>query len=247
MYAGDRIRQRRLELGLKPVQIERLAREYAARTQDPRCAIPHPTLAGIEAGATPTLSKMLSLAYCLRVTEEQMLEWYGISLPVVRSILRERAAGKPESYHLRRPEHPVYFPFGWPAEPASSRTVILPRITSNSLDHSAFRYARIGTQDDGMMDIVPSGAVVCVDSAQRHVLTFQWPSLWHRPIYLVWHPSGHSCCWCQQNGNELLLICHPGSQFPVRRYRTPRDANIIGRIVSVWTSADEQPLDLPIA
>src|SRR5689334_1402707 len=224
-----------------------MTRLFAARMQDPRFAIPHATLAGIEAGAVPTFNKMVSLAYCLRLTEEQILDIYGIDLPVIRTILRERAADQAQNPPIGRSPEPVLFPFRWPAEHVSERTEIIFSLHAGPMDpRKQFRYARIGTQDDCMMDILPSGSLVCVDTEQQRVVTFPWITIWHRPIYLVWHPSGHSCCWCQQNGNELFLISHPASRFPVRRYKTPRDATIVGRVVSVWSAMDEQPRNLAL-
>lgn len=246
MHPGERIRERRMQLKLKAVQIERLSRLFAARVQDHRFSIPHATLAGIEAGSVPTLHKLLSLAYCLRMTEEDIFEWYGIDLPGIRAMLRERAAEQPEPLLYRKGTQPNFFPFPWPSDGVSERTEILFRLHAGPGDsRKQFRYARIGTHDDCMMDIVAPGSLICVDTEQQRVIAFPWATIWHRPIYLVWHPSGHSCCWCQQNGNELFLICHPASRFPVRRYRTPRDATIVGRVVSVWSAMDEQPRNLP--
>lgn len=241
LILGERIRQRRMELRLRPSQIERMSNYFSLRLQDPRCVISHSTLAGIEAGAIPSFHKILTLAYCLRVTDEQILEWYGIDLAAVRPILRQRAAGQEQASGMARavPNH-LHFPFRWPSEPAPPRTGLFEAKAKGlpAAQQQRFRYARVGSQDDSMDDILPPGCIVRIDTHQRHVVTFPWQTMWHRPIYLVWHAYGHTCCWCQQNGPDLSLIYHPASNYPIRRMRVPKQANIIGRAVSVWTQED---------
>jgi len=225
-----------------------MSKSFSMRFHDPRCVISHSTLAGIETGALPSIHKMLSLAYCLRLTDEQILEWFGIDLVTCRPILQQRASGQGGAPTPLPPkQRGAAFPFPWPDEPAPPNTQIfgvnLPQ--ADTPDQHRFHYARIGAYDDSMMDLVPPGSLVRVDTHEQRVQVFAWPSLWHRPIYLIWHPYGHSCCWCQQNGTDLLLISHPASHHPARRFRTPRDANIIGRVVDVWSAHDEKPLEFP--
>jgi hypothetical protein len=51
---------------------------------------------------------------------------------------------------------------------------------------------------------------------------------------MVWHGSGHTCCWCQVEGQNLILIPHPLSLKPVRQFKLPREATVIGRVTSAW-------------
>ena len=67
------------------------------------------------------------------------------------------------------------------------------------------------------------------------MLMVAWKTLRERPIYFVWHQQGYSCCWCQQEATELMLLPHPASRQPIRRFRMPRDASIIGRVVNAWS------------
>lgn len=249
MHVGERIRQRRLELGVKPSQIERMSNSFARRFHEPRCFITHSTLSGIEAGALPSLYKILSLAYCLRLTDDQILEWYDINLQVLRPVLQHRAAVQPMQMHNqpRADLRTQHFPFVWPKDPVQPQTelfnAVLPEHYSAQQRH--FRFVRIGSKDNGMMDILPPGSLVRVDTKQRTISVFRWESMWHRPIYLVWHPFGHSCRWCQQTGTALILISHPASHYPVSVLRTPQEANVLGRVVSVWTSHQEPPVAFP--
>lgn len=245
---GERIRQRRLELALRPSQIERMSDYFSLKVQEPRCVISHSILAGIESGAIPSFYKLLSLAYCLRATDEELLEWYGIDMESVRPLLCERAASQVRRtgppYNVAPHEH---FPLRWPSEPPPPKTELY-EIRGNGIaatQELRFRYARIGAYDDSMMDVLPAGSIVQIDTNQRQVANFPWRTIWHRPIFLVWHTYGHACRWCQQAGTDLLLIAHPASHFPVLRFRTPRDANIVGRVVRVWSADQETAIEFP--
>jgi hypothetical protein len=225
-----------------------MSSRFSLKVQDPRSVISHSTLSGIEGGALPSVHKILSLAFCLRITDEQILEWYGVDLVRVRPILQQRAGSQSEALNPARTfPHEAHFPFRWPSESALPRTDLVAFRAKGipAAEQQRFRYARIGSQDDCMMDLISAGSIVRVDTHQRQVVVFPWPTLWHRPIYLVWHQYGHSCCWCQHNGADLFLIYHPASNCLTRRLRTPRDANIIGRVVSVWTAPEDTSIEFP--
>ena len=97
-----------------------------------------------------------------------------------------------------------------------------------------YQYALIGTEDDSMGDLVPPGSLVEIDRRQTSTAGFAWKTLHERPVYVISHAQGHSCGWCQQDGPELTLLPHPLSKMTVRRFTFPVEAEIIGRVVSVW-------------
>jgi hypothetical protein len=99
-------------------------------------------------------------------------------------------------------------------------------------DTEPYRYALVGSSDDSMGELIPPGSLVEVDTKQTEFERSVWHALRDRPIYLVWHTDGYSCCWCQQERGELTLVPHPSSQQPVRRFKTSRDATVVGRVVS---------------
>ena len=84
----------------------------------------------------------------------------------------------------------------------------------NRLDLKRYRYARIGLTDETMGELIPPGSVVEIDIMQNVVKVSDWKTIRERPVYLVWHADGHSCCWCNQEGKELTLLPdrlrHPG-------------------------------------
>jgi len=107
------------------------------------------------------------------------------------------------------------------------------------LDPKRYRYAVIGTKDDTMGDLIPPRSLVEIDVMQNAVQMSGWKSLRERPIYLVWHNHGHSCCWCQVQGNELTLLPYPLSHQPVRYLKLPREASVIGRVTNSWLPPDQ--------
>jgi hypothetical protein len=102
------------------------------------------------------------------------------------------------------------------------------------LEPKRYRYAVVGLKDDTMGDLIPAGSLVEVDVMQNAVQVFDWKSMRERPVYLVWHTDGHSCCWCQLEGKELILLPYPLSRRPVRRLKVPREASVIGRVINAW-------------
>ena len=249
MHPGERVRHRRLALGLKPSQIEHLSDLLASRFQDRRYAIPHSTLWEVEAGSLPSVYKILSLAYCLRLSEDHVLDWYGINLYAVRSILRDRIVNPVTAEHSvpNHNQHKFHFPFKWPDPPGPGKTELFngAHADSDTPIASRFRYARVGAKDRSMMDIIPAGSFVKIDTQRRKIAVYEWESLWHRPIYFIWHQFGHCCRWCQQNGNEIVLIPHPASHEPISSFRTSEDVTIVGRILGVWPSKDDLAMTFP--
>jgi hypothetical protein len=102
------------------------------------------------------------------------------------------------------------------------------------LDPSRYRYAVVGLKDDTMGELIPPGSLVEVDVTQDVVEVSDWRSMRERPVYLIWHADGHSCCWCQIEGRELTCLPHPVSRQPVRRFKVPREASVIGRVTKAW-------------
>ena len=94
-----------------------------------------------------------------------------------------------------------------------------------------------------MGDLIPPGSIVEVDIQQNTVQVSDWKSMRERPVYLIWHTEGHSCCWCDLQGKELTLLPYPLSRQSVRRFKVPREASVIGRVINAWLPFDQLPND----
>ena len=126
-------------------------------------------------------------------------------------------------------------------------TANLPAALMTNVDPVRYRYAVIGANDDSMGDLLPSKSIVQIDTSQNTVRVFAWRALRERPIYLIWHTDGHTCCWCQADGRELILVPHPMSRQPVRRFKMPREANVVGRVTNAWLPFESAQLKRDVA
>jgi len=240
---GKCIRELREERLVKPSDIERTSRSIADSKGNADFYVSHSTLADIEAGSVPSIYKLFSLAVCLGVPLDKLLFPFGISSEEATS-LGVRGAGPPALPPPAPQEAGFRFQLNFDAQFAFQETTllrvppqdagVLPASLPRRLDLKRYRYAVIGSRDDTMADLLPPGSLVEIDTTQITVQVFAWRSMRDRPLYLIWHTKGHSCCWCQLDGRELMLVPHPLSPQPVRRLKVPVEATIIGRVINAW-------------
>lgn len=248
MESGKWIRTLREERSIKASEIERISRGIADARGNPDFYVPHSTLADIESGAVPGIHKLFSLAVALKVSLNELLLPFGIDQGEIipSDVKSSRDANVSSSPVLGEPS--FSFQLNFDTNTNSEETTllkiqphdlaILPAPIRTRFDLTRYRYASIGSGDDCMADLLPPRSLVEIDTAQNTVLVFAWQTLRERPIYLVWHANGHSCCWCQSDGKELTLIPHPLSRQRVRRFRMPAEATVVGRVTNAWLPFD---------
>jgi transcriptional regulator with XRE-family HTH domain len=249
--SGKWIRELREERFVKSSDIERISRSIADGKGNADFYVSHSTLADIETGSVPSIHKLFSLAACLKVTLEELLLVFGIDANEVREFAGqgEPATRTPSAMATRDPafRFQLNFDVGFNSQETSllrlnpQELAALPPALRKRLDPRRYRYAVVGMKDDTMGDLIPPGSLVEVDVMQNEVQVFDWRSMRERPVYLVWHTDGHSCCWCQLEGKELTLLPYPLSRQPVRRFKVPREASVIGRVVNAWLPFDQLP------
>jgi transcriptional regulator with XRE-family HTH domain len=242
MESGKWIRALREERSIKPRDIERITKSIADTKVNPDFYVSHSTLADIESGSVPSIHKLYSLSLALKVTLTELLSVFGIEVgPPLASLTESQPEGPP----LRFLSQPAFrFQLNFDKQVETEQTALLNVQARNlasllparreRLDPTRYRYALIGSKDDSLADLLPPRSLVEIDTTQKTIETFPWRTLRERPIYLVWHPHGHTCCWCQVEGKELSLIPHPVSQQRVRRFKMPNEASVIGRVTSAW-------------
>jgi transcriptional regulator with XRE-family HTH domain len=248
MDSGKWIRELREKGSVKSSDIEHLSRAIADVKGNADFYVSHATLSDVEAGSVPSIHKLFSLAACLKVSLEELLLVFGIDTGEVREFV---GRGEPPSHGatpLETREPGFHFHLNFEASFNSHETTLLgmnpqelaamPPAVRIRLDPRHYRYAVVGLKDETMGDLIPPGSLVEVDVMQNEVQAFDWRSMRERPIYLVWHTDGYSCCWCQLEGKELTLLPYPVSRQPVRRVQVPREASVIGRVISAWLPFD---------
>jgi len=256
MDSGKRIKQLREDRLLKPGDIE-LATWLIAETNG--CSgyyISPESLAEIEQGSVPDIRRLLSLAQCLRVPYEQLLLLFDVDLqgtaryqpvpavlpPAVLppAVLSEHQTTASPLIELRKDESDPASNFDAQIDPdetmllAPEQWECVPADLRGRLRPDRYCYALIGLKDDTMGSILPPESLVEVDEQQAEVRRFEWRSLRERPLYLVRHRYGYSCCWGEQQGNELTLLPHPLSQRKAMYFKTPHEAVVMGQVVNMW-------------
>ena len=261
MEAGKWIRALREERLIKPSDVERITRTVADAKRNSDFYVPHSTLADIESGSIPSIHKLFSLAISLKVPLNELLLLFGIDPTEINDFalpsgpdpaqIQYRSASAPAI------EAPFRFALNFDTNLATEETTLLrlrPQDAANlpsglmtKVDPVRYRFAVIGANDDSMGDLLPSKSIVQIDTSQNTVRVFAWRTLRERPIYLIWHTDGHTCCWCQVDGRELILVPHPLSRQPVRRFKMPREANVVGRVTNAWLPFESAQLKRDIA
>jgi len=255
MNSGERIRQLREERLMKPDDVERASRSIAEISASMEYYISEASLAEMENGSAPSIYKICSLARCFKIPYEQLLLIFGIDVKAEWQetnrhrvpVPSARQRGNSQSIALRPIElskDGVDFRLNFNAQISLKETHLLsphprrwgniPATLRKRLHPTHFRYAWIGLKDDTMADILPPGSLIEIDKKQTEIQRSPWKSLRERPLYLVRHAGGYSCCWCQLEGNELTLIPHLLSQRQAMHFKTPQQAAVIGRVVNVW-------------
>lgn len=242
MESGKWIRLLREERLIKPSDVERITRNLAEMRGNPDFYVSHSTLADIENGSVPSIHKLYSLAICLRVPLRELLLPFGID---PQEVLRTQTESDSNALIQASATEPGFrFQLNFDMNYSNRETNLLrlpaddlqslPSFFRASIDPVRYRYALIGSEDDAMSDLLPPKSLIEIDTAQNTVHVFPWRTLRERPLYLVWHTEGHTCCWCQVDGKELTILPHPVSQQPVRRFRMPSQASIVGRVINAW-------------
>ena len=244
MEPGKLIRELREERFLRSSDIERITRTIADARGNPDFYVPHSTLADIETGAVPSIHKLFSLAMCFRVPMDELLLPYGIDATEATAYAPEPGSKSLQLHSMGAREPSFRFRLNFDRSFDMQETTLLnlqpqdfaslPPALQSRLDPKRYRYAVIGLKDDSMGDLLPPGSLVEIDTTQNRVQIFNWRTLQERPVYLVWHAQGHTCCWCQPDGKELILIPHPQSHYLVRRFKMPGEATVVGRVTNGW-------------
>jgi transcriptional regulator with XRE-family HTH domain len=241
MSAGTSIRKLREDLQLRSSDVERISRGIAQSKNNPDYYVSHASLADIESGSTPSIYKLFSLAAALRISYEKILTAFGID-PAELSVFRQPDLTET---HIDPIQDDRLEDESAPLEVHARNDLIrdpverlqMPRSLRHRLDPVRYVYARIGSSDDSMGDVIPPGSLVEIDKEDTEIRTQQCSSLRERPVYFVWFRDGYLCCWCEKKGSELITIPHPLSRGgSVQRFRLPRDARVVGRVVHAWVA-----------
>jgi transcriptional regulator with XRE-family HTH domain len=241
MDPGFRLRQIRERLGLTYRDVERatlsLSRLHARR----HFTVHISRLADIEnAGVVPSLHKLYALAVIYHVNPLEISSWYEIPLD---RFLRDALSFAAPRTHLMtssdfstRPEKigPQFLPDRTEFLAGSAAKCDgIDSMLNNDSGH--YRYGRIGLRDRRMEPILRPGTLVLVDVSVRRLQNSKWSNEYDRPLYFVELHDGYRCGWFHQEGARLAMHPHPLSRCMPESWKTPDDAEIVGRVVGMVT------------
>lgn len=244
MHPGKRLRLLRDQLGLTVRDVEASSGRLAAKRGNSAHSIPVSRLSDIEnKGVVPSIYRVYSLAVIYRRDIREILAWYGISLDEIAGDLA--VAKLPETHVIECIDATgtVKMPLLEDSDFDPAQTQNLGRILRqwgpvpfaflSQFSDVSFTYAYIGTEDLTMSPLLPPGSFIQVDESRDKVVEGTWRSETDRPIYFLETRSGYRCGWCRLQGGQLALQPHPLSPEPVRMYRYPQEAEVVGEVVGV--------------
>jgi len=244
--AGLRLKQIRERLGLTLRQVEEASLEIADAERSSEYVVSTARLNQIENdGSLPSIYKFYSLAVIYRLTIEEMMGLYGISLGKME---QHRHATLQSSTHLFAaevgdPTRPIRFPIRFDPGFRPEKTAFLSRLIEtwgeipagllSQLDFKKYRYGYIGLDDRMMIPLLRPGSIVQIDDSRRKIANSGWLTEFDRPIYFLELRYSYECCWCYQRGKDVTLISHPLSPAGPQTIKIPDDGEVLGQVVGV--------------
>jgi transcriptional regulator with XRE-family HTH domain len=238
MDPGLRLRQIRERLGLTYRDVQRASLALARVHTRSQFTVHISRLADIEnGGVIPSLHKLYALAVVYHLNPIDILRWYEIPLDQFLGDAVSFAA--PQTHLMAVPAF-----LRDTQRLVSSVSDCTDFLARNAAEQSGFgnilnsenghhRYASIGLEDHRMEPILRPGSVVLLDVSVRRLQESEWSNEYDRPMYFVELHEGYRCGWFQQEGTRLAMQPHPLSRCMPESWKTPDDAEIVGRVIGV--------------
>lgn len=243
---GLRLRRTREALGLTYRDVEKASYEIAVKRGRSDFILHISRLADIEnRNVVPTLHKLYSLSAILHLDPMEISAWY--EAPFYQTF-QDSADFPPPRTHLAEtflPPPAQRLPAPPPCN--SENTSLLDHRPNsvasmpdvNRLEPGRYRYGHIGLGDRRMVPLLRPGSTVVIDTACRNIDDEEWSNEYDRPMYFVELRTGYRCGWFQKDKSRLIMQPHTLSRCAPEAWRTPDDAEIVGKIVGVATFLSE--------
>lgn len=245
MLPGLRLRQVREGLGLTYRDVERASYELAARRGRPEFILRISRLADIENhGVVPGLHKLYTLAVIYHLSPLELFRWYEVPL---EDCFEEGLTFPAAETHVIAPPVSLRVPMRFDPAFDPKRTEFLSRMVESwgrfegsvMAGNGRHCYGYVGLSDRRMMPLLRPGSVLLVDTSYREIDDESWLSEHDRPMYFVDVRKGYRCGWFHKNGNRLVMQPHPLSRCLPESWKSPDEAEILGKVVGVVTRLDE--------
>lgn len=244
---GSYLKQVRERLGLTIRQVEHLSEMIVGAKGGKEYFISHGWLAKLEKGrSTPAIYTLFSLSVIYRISFAELLSLYDIHLETAEEYAQ---LIKLTETHLVSQEFSKDDSITTPNVPLRDSVPEETGLLSSLLEKSGeipvaalkrlgiqlSRYGYVGLNDLMLYPMLRPGSIVLIDERQNKVVTGEWRSDYDRPIYFLEMRDRFTCAWCRLDGDRLTLIPHPMSPCSDEHFMYPRDVEIIGRVVGVYS------------
>lgn len=242
---GLRLRQTREALGLTYRDVEQASCKIAVKRGRPDFILHLSRLADIEnRNVVPSLYKLYSLATIYHMSPVEISSWY--EAPFLKTFEDGAAFRAPHTHLYEFLNKPLpRESYSSAANPECTELLAeVPTLTSpfpeaNEGTPDRYRHGYIGLSDRRMAPILRPGSMVLVDTAMRTVEDANWSSEYDRPLYFVETRGGYRCGWFQKHKSRLIMQPHTLSRCAPEAWRTPDEAEVLGKVVAVITYLNE--------
>jgi transcriptional regulator with XRE-family HTH domain len=243
--AGLKLKQLRENLGLTLRAVEAFSRKLAEKKKNYDFFVSRGWLNNLENGHyTPGPCKLYTLGAIYRTHWTNLFAFYGLHLS---DFERDQAMFSPPKTQLicdsPEAEETIVMPLQTQDAFRLDQTNLFSRLVEiwgevpvrllQQLDLRNGTYGFVGMLDKRMSPIIRPGSLVQIDQNQRRIANVKWGDEYERPIYFLELRGEFLCSWCEITGGYLSAIPHPNSNYEVRRFAYPREAEIVGRVVCV--------------
>lgn len=233
MPAGQQLKSLRNKRHITVREVEQASRRIAEAKGDRRFFISNGWLAQLENGVSePSICKLFSLSVIYHVDFLDLVRLYNVDVD-------EKEKYQPvASPHLTQliESNGVS-----PVTVAPLLTGPVPdwkgrRLTGGAIDSGPnIAFAHLGLADFTMYPMIRPSALLKIDTSQNKLGSIAWRNEHERPIFFIELRDAYTCGWCELQDNQLLIIPHPSSPASVRRFKHPREAEIVGRVIGYGT------------
>jgi len=243
---GLRLRQTREALGLTYRDVEKASYEIAVKRGRPEFILHISRLADIEnRNVVPTLHKLYSLSTILHLDPLEISAWYEAPF---HQTFHDGADFPPPLTHLGESFLSKRAPEGFVKVQSFSEHTnlhegrppsIAPLPSLPSDENRRYRYGYVGLSDRRMVPILRPGSTVIIDTTLHNIEDEEWSNEYDRPMYFVELRTGYRCGWFQKDKSRLIMQPHTLSRCAPEAWRSPEDAEVIGKVVGVATFLNE--------
>jgi transcriptional regulator with XRE-family HTH domain len=233
--AGETLKGLRNKRNITVREVEQASRRIADVKGDKRFCISNGWLAQLENGASePSICKLFSLSVIYHASFLDLVRLYNVDVddkqkyepvadPHLTQLIANNDGGNGHSDSVTQlSTHLTGAMSAW-------------QLAGGEESAPGIIYGHLGSSDFTMSPMIRPGALLRIDTSQNKLIAGTWRNEYERPIFFIELREAFTCGWCELQGDQLLIIPHYSSPTGVRRFKYPREAEIVGRVIRYST------------